>query len=141
MKKRSNFESILSWIFTKSAKTFSIKSPSLSEFRIFLKSVAYRTATKQLIFCPRNEVFFYISQILSKLSKYSFGSKLKKFLSRNVYLVWIFKNASTESAKKADLGPIFPGLCSTDFNDMHHSGLRRQRAFHKNVSVKLENSI
>ena len=46
-----------------------------SEWCILLKCVAYKTATKQLIFYLKNE-YFDISQLLSKLSKYSFGSTL-----------------------------------------------------------------
>ena len=53
-----------------------------------------------------------------------------------------FQNSSTEIAKKADLGPIFPGLvavlCATDFHKMYHFGLRRQRAFHKKCFSKIK---
>ena len=84
-------------------------------------------------------MFFDISQLFSKLSKYSFGSKLIIF-GLELLGISLFQNSSTGSAKKADLGPIFPGLvavlCATDFNNMHHSGLRKKRAYQKNVSVK-----
>ena len=46
-----------------------------SEWCILLKSVANRTATKQSTFYLKNE-FCDISQLLSKLRKYSFGSTL-----------------------------------------------------------------
>ena len=52
-----------------------------------------------------------------------------------------YRSSSTESAKKADFCPIFPGLvavlCETDFNSMHHSRLRRQRAFNEKCFSKI----
>ena len=48
-----------------------------------------------------------------------------------------FQNSSTESAKKADFGPILLGLaavlCATNFNNLYHFRLRRQRAYHKKM--------
>ena len=97
-----------------------------SEWCILLKSVSYKTASKQLIFCLKNE-FFDISQLLSKLSKYSSGSTLIIF-GLELLRLSFFQNSSTESDKKADFGPIFPGLmavlCATDFDNMHQSGLK-----------------
>ena len=51
-------------------KALCLRSP---KWCILLNSVAYRTATKRLIFYIKNE-FFDISQLLRKLGKYSLGS-------------------------------------------------------------------
>ena len=44
--------------------------------------------------------------------------------------------------QKGQFWPNFPVLvavqCATDFNNMHYSGLRRQRAFHKKCFSKMK---
>ena len=104
-------------------------------------SVAYRNATKQLIFNLKS-AFFDISQLLSKLSKYSFGTKLVIF-SLELLGISFLQNSSIERSKKAHFGPIFQGLvavlCAMDFNNIHHSELRRP--FHEKLFCKIKKVI
>ena len=110
-----------------------------SELCILLKSVSYKTATKQLIFCLKNE----FCDISGLLSKYSFGSTLIIF-GLELFRLSFFKILRANAPKRPILTQFSEALwqfCSQPISiictilDSGGKGLSI-----KNVSAKSKNS-
>ena len=97
-------------IFTDPAETFSIESPSLPEFGMVLiiEIGCVQNCHKAVEFLYKNE-FFDISQLLSKLRKYSFGSKLIIFGLKLLRLS-VFKIPRLRAPKRPILAQFFQAL-------------------------------